>query len=311
MIDGCNGLRSVYGNFYASKSFFYLCKSRRILWGWANESDTTENDVKKDWAGIQLIPRTIVMDLNGKQLLQWPVEELETVRRNMVKLSNKELVKGHMVEIKGITAAHVLFFLKYRIKEKTFHSITMLVRKKDSTVEGWLGPFGLVTLGASVNLEEYAPVFFRVFKAQDKHLVLLCSDASRSTLMDGISKSKTGINASRPSFAGFVDVDLTEKYSYNTLVGIFNLSFFGNTYIDLCYFFQINNSAVESSGARGKTCITSRVYPTLATYNNAHLFVFNNGTELVKIDSLNDWSMSKPLCMTGARASLALCMTRA
>lgn len=286
MIDGWSGLRYDYGNFYASKSFFDPSKNRRILWGWANESDTTENDVKKGWAGIQLIPRTIVMDPNGKQLLQWPVEELETLRRDQVKLSNKELVKGQMVEIKGITAeqadVEVSFSFNSLEKAESFdpswdrHDAQKLCGQKDSTVEGGLGPFGLVTL-ASENLEEYTPVFFRVFKAQDKHLVLLCSDASRSTLEDGISTLKTGTNAYRPSFAGFVDVDLTEKkISLRSL---------------------IDNSVVESFGAGGKTCITSRVYPTLAIYSNAHLFVFNNGTETVKIDSLNAWSMNKPLHM--------------
>lgn len=286
MIDGWNGLRYDYGNFYASKSFFDPSKNRRILWGWANESDTTDNDVKKGWAGIQLIPRTIVMDPNGKQLLQWPVEELETLRRDQVKLRDKELVKGQMVEIKGITAeqadVEVSFSFDSLEKAEPFdpswdrHDAQKLCGQKDSIVEGGLGPFGLVTL-ASENLEEYTPVFFRVFKAQDKHLVLLCSDASRSTIEDSISTSKTGANAYRPSFAGFVDVDLTEKkISLRSL---------------------IDHSVVESFGAGGKTCITSRVYPTLATYSNAHLFVFNNGTETVKIDSLNAWSMNNPLHM--------------
>lgn len=50
---------------------------------------------------------------------------------------------------------------------------------KGSTVRGGLGPFGLLTL-ASANLEEYTPVFFRVFKATKGHKVLMCSDARRS-----------------------------------------------------------------------------------------------------------------------------------
>lgn len=53
--DGWGGLRYDYGNFYASKSFFDPTKSRRILWGWANESDPKEVDVQKGWAGIQVI----------------------------------------------------------------------------------------------------------------------------------------------------------------------------------------------------------------------------------------------------------------
>lgn len=45
------------------------------------------------------------------------------------------------------------------------------------TKQGGLGPFGLLTL-ASNKLEEYTPVFFRVFKTLDKtYKVLMCSDA--------------------------------------------------------------------------------------------------------------------------------------
>lgn len=55
--DGWDGLRYDYGNFYASKSFFDQSRNRRIVWGWANESDSEEDDVKKGWAGIQVLPR--------------------------------------------------------------------------------------------------------------------------------------------------------------------------------------------------------------------------------------------------------------
>ena len=53
--DGWGGLRYDYGNFYASKSFFDPSKNRRVLWGWANESDSSVNDVAKGWAGIQVV----------------------------------------------------------------------------------------------------------------------------------------------------------------------------------------------------------------------------------------------------------------
>lgn len=52
---------------------------------------------------------------------------------------------------------------------------------KGSTVQGGVGPFGLLTL-ASEKLEEYTPVFFRVFKAQNTYKVLMCSDATRSLI---------------------------------------------------------------------------------------------------------------------------------
>jgi beta-fructofuranosidase len=48
------GLRYDYGNFYASKSFYDPAKRRRVVWGWANESDTIQDDILKGWAGIQV-----------------------------------------------------------------------------------------------------------------------------------------------------------------------------------------------------------------------------------------------------------------
>ena len=48
---------------------------------------------------------------------------------------------------------------------------------------------------------------------------------------------------------------------------------------------------VESFGGGGKTCITSRVYPTKGVFDDAHLHVFNNGTEAITVEYLRAWSM--------------------
>lgn len=56
----------------------------------------------------------------------------------------------------------------------------ILCSKKDATVKGGFGPFGLLVL-ASKGLEEYTAIFYRIFKAHNsnnKHLVLMCSDQS-------------------------------------------------------------------------------------------------------------------------------------
>ncbi|XVE75937.1 hypothetical protein DITRI_Ditri12bG0132100 [Diplodiscus trichospermus] len=273
LVDGWEGIRLDYGNYYASKSFFDPAKNRRIMWGWANESDTAADDVRKGWAGIQTIPRKLWLDPNQKQLLLWPIEEVETLRHQNVELSNQELKLGDYIEVKGITAAQadvdVTFSIPNLDKAEPFNSSWTraheLCNQKGSTVQGGHGPFGLLTL-ASEQLDEYTPVFFRVFKGQDKHVILLCSDARSSSL------SSTGLY--KPSFAGFVDVDLavTKKLSLRSL---------------------IDHSIVESFGAGGKTCITSRVYPTKAIYSDAHLFIFNNGTETITAD-VKAWSMRKP-----------------
>jgi beta-fructofuranosidase len=60
-------------------------------------------------------------------------------------------------------------------------------------------------------------------------------------------------------------------------------------------FQQIDHSIVESFGGEGKACITARVYPTLAIHDEAHLHVFNNGTQSVQITKFSAWSMKKAL----------------
>ena len=66
-----------------------------------------------------------------------------------------------------------------------------------------------------------------------------------------------------------------------------------------CISLQIDRSVVESFGAGGKTCILSRVYPSLAFGKNARLYVFNSGKADVKVSRLTAWEMRKPL-MNGA-----------
>ncbi|PWA41181.1 Concanavalin A-like lectin/glucanase superfamily [Artemisia annua] len=230
---------------------------------------------------FKLIPRMVWLEPSGKQLLQWPIHELETLRGDNVHQSNVKLMKGDIVEIKGITAIQadvdVTFTFLSVDEAETFdpewfklpkENLAMEICALKGTKQGGLGPFGLLTL-ASEKLEEYTPVFFSVFKTVDsKHKVLMCSDASTSSLNQNLYK---------PSFAGFVDVDLAEKkLSVRSL---------------------IDHSVVESFGQGGKTVITSRIYPTLAMGDDAHLYLFNNGTETVTVETLDAWSMKKPLLM--------------
>lgn len=55
----------------------------------------------------QLIPRSLWLDKSGKQLVQWPVQEIESLRGKKVSMSNVKLGPGQHVEVKGITAAQV------------------------------------------------------------------------------------------------------------------------------------------------------------------------------------------------------------
>ncbi|CAD6261005.1 unnamed protein product [Miscanthus lutarioriparius] len=275
-------LRYDYGNFYASKTFYDPAKRRRILWGWANESDTTADDVAKGWAGIQAIPRTVWLDPSGKQLLQWPIEEVEALRGKSVTLMNRVIKPGHHVQVTGIQMAQADVEVSFEVSPSALagaepldpalaYDAERLCGVKRADVKGGVGPFGLWVL-ASANLKERTAVFFRVLKAagSNKPVVLMCTDPTKSSLNP---------NVYRPTFAGFVDTDISNgKISLRSL---------------------IDRSVVESFGAGGKTCILSRVYPSLAIGNKAHLYVFNNGRMDVKVSRLAAWEMKKPV-MNGA-----------
>ncbi|XP_045788068.1 beta-fructofuranosidase, cell wall isozyme-like [Trifolium pratense] len=266
-------LRYDYGKFYASKTFYDDVKKRRVLWGWINESSTQEDDVQKGWSGIQGIPRTLWLDKSGNQLIQWPIVEIEKLRTNHVNLHSKVLKGGTLLEISGVTAAQADVEISFEVNELEKAQELDLSWKMDpqhlcnengAKMNGvGLGPFGLLVL-ASKDMQEYTRIFFKVFRANKKHVVLMCSDQSRSSL-----NHKNDLT----TYGAFVDVDLVhEELSIRSL---------------------IDHSVVESFGGQGKTCITARVYPTLAINDKAHLHAFNNGTVDVKIKKLSAWSMKK------------------
>lgn len=271
-IESDLGLRYDYGKFYASKSFFDSMTDRRIVFGWVNESLTQTEFMKKGWFGIQAIPRTIVLDQSGKQLVQWPVKEVETLREsNHVEWLSQVIKGGSLIEISGITSSQADVEISFKVPDlsyveeldQTWTNPQILCSQKGTSIEGRLGPLGLLTL-ASTGLEEYTAIFFRIFKGPNKYVVLMCSDPSRSTLNPTTDKL---------SFGTFVDVD--------------------PIYNDLSLRTLIDHSIVESFGANGKSCITTRVYPTLAINDKTKLYAFNYGTVDVNITKLNAWSMKK------------------
>ncbi|PVH35279.1 hypothetical protein PAHAL_7G140200 [Panicum hallii] len=274
-------LRYDYGNFYASKTFYDPAKRRRILWGWANESDTSADDVAKGWAGIQAIPRTVWLDPSGKQLLQWPIEEVEALRGKSATLKDRVIKPGQHLEVTGLQTAQADVDVSFevpslagaeRLDPALDGDAQRLCGARGAAVEGGVGPFGLWVL-ASADRRERTAVFFRVFspaRGGGKPVVLMCTDPTKSSLNP---------NLYQPTFAGFVDTDISNgKISLRTL---------------------IDRSVVESFGAGGKTCILSRVYPSLAIGKNARLYVFNSGKADVKVSRLMAWEMKKPL-MNGA-----------
>lgn len=61
---------------------------------------------------MQAIPRALWLDKLGKQLIQWPIVEIEKLRINPpVKLHSKVLKRETLLEISGVTAAQVNFIV--------------------------------------------------------------------------------------------------------------------------------------------------------------------------------------------------------
>ncbi|KAJ9537458.1 hypothetical protein OSB04_030191 [Centaurea solstitialis] len=258
-----------YGRLYASKSFYDNAKQRRVLWGWVNEGDSESDSVKKGWSGLQSFPRSVWLSETGKQLVQWPVDEIEKLRTNQVNITKQEIKGGTVLEIPSITASQadieVSFSLSNLNEAEVINSEIvdpqLLCVQKNASVSGSFGPFGLLVL-ASNNFTERTAVFFRVFKGPNKFLVLMCSDQSRSSIAQEVDKSIYG---------AFLDLDPRNNIPLRSL---------------------IDHSIVESFGGGGLICMTARVYPKLATNGEAKLYVFNNGTQTVSISNLNAWSMN-------------------
>ncbi|KAK3143450.1 hypothetical protein QOZ80_4AG0300460 [Eleusine coracana subsp. coracana] len=264
-----------HGHVYAAKTFFDARRKRRVLWAWVKEFDGEAAAAAKGWAGIQTFPRALCLDGDGKQLVQWPIEEIETLRTTSDKpvvLQGTVLGSGGRHEIAGIQTMQADVEVVFEIPnleeaEKLDPSWLkdpqkLCAEKGGASVQGGVGPCGLIVM-ASGDMEEHTTVFFRVFKHEDTYKVLMCTDLTRSSTKQGVEK---------PVYAGFVDVDVEKdrRISLRTL---------------------IDHSVIESFGGGGRTCMTARVYPEHVATGTSHLYVFNNGWSAVKVSKLEAWEL--------------------
>eukprot|EP00249_Psilotum_nudum_P023986 c29049_g1_i2 orf=451-2451(+) len=262
------GLRYDYGKYYASKTFFDPVLQRRILWGWVNESDSEQDDIWKGWASVQAVPRQIWFDNRTKaNLIQWPVEEFLDLRSESVKEKDVLLEEGSIrkVDVLGgaqldieITIQNPRVINSVALEEEDYHC-----SPGGAAHRGVLGPFGLLVLSAD-DMTEQTAVYFYQISTNGTVSTRICSDQSRSSLAPHLDKSVYG---------SVVPVLEDED--------------------ELSMRVMVDRSIVETYAQGGRTCITSRVYPTKALDNEAHLFLFNNGTLPVKVKSLEVWQMNR------------------
>ncbi|CAK9311075.1 unnamed protein product [Citrullus colocynthis] len=268
-IDVGIGLRYDYGIFYASKSFYDHKKGRRVLWGWIGESDSEFADVQKGWASVQSIPRTILFDnKTGTNLLQWPVEEVENLRQRSYAFNKLVVQPGLVLPLDVGTSTQLDILAEFELDKEAVAKATetdvefSCQSRGGAANRGALGPFGLSVL-ADESLSEHTPIYFYVAKGQnDTFKTFFCTDESRSSEANDVIK---------PIYGSSVPVLEDEKFSLRILV---------------------DHSVVESFAQGGRTCITSRVYPTKAIYGAARLFIFNNAKDTNITASLTIWQMN-------------------
>nr|XP_043614906.1 beta-fructofuranosidase, soluble isoenzyme I-like [Erigeron canadensis] len=263
------GLRYDYGKFYASKTFYDPSKKRRVLWGYVGETDPQNDDLKKGWANILNVPRTVVLDTKTQSnLIQWPVEETESLRsEEHNEFTDVDLRPGSIVPLDICEATQLDISASFRIDE-TLLSATLeadvlfnCTTSQGSATRGVFGPFGLVVL-ADAALSEQTPVYFYIAKNTDgTSRTYFCADESRSSRLQDVGKMVYGSTV--PVLHG-------ENYNMRLLV---------------------DHSIVESFAQGGRTVITSRVYPTKAIYDSAKVFLFNNATGINVKASLKIWKM--------------------
>ncbi|KAG9452407.1 hypothetical protein H6P81_005311 [Aristolochia fimbriata] len=269
-IDVGIGIRYDYGKFYASKSFYDQERKRRVLWGWIGETDSERNDLRKGWASLMAMPRIVTFDnKTGTHLLQWPAEEVDQLRREMKEFSDVEMNPGSVVPLDVGVAAQLDITAEFEVSKEALEAIMEAdVGYNCSTSDGAagrnkLGPFGLLVL-ADESRSEQTAVYFYVGKNADGNLkTFFCQDTLRSSRANDLIKRVYG---------SVVPVLDGEKFAVRVLV---------------------DHSIVEAFAQGGRTCITSRVYPTKAINGAARVFLFNNATGTqVTATSVKIWQMS-------------------
>lgn len=167
---------------------------------------------------VQSIPRSIVFDQKtGKNIVQWPVEEVESLRSTSVEFKDVNLVPGSIIPLKDVHSPSqvsrclfdhacifnisfpasnyniiyimqadiiVSFDIDKKIVEETSDMMSYDCPKSGGAVNrGVLGPFGIIVL-ADQTLSELTPIYFYLTKGYNGKLQThFCADELRLLLL--------------------------------------------------------------------------------------------------------------------------------
>ncbi|KAJ6805877.1 invertase 2 [Iris pallida] len=184
------GMRYDWGKFYASKTFFDGEKRRRVLWGWIGETDSERTDIAKGWASLMGVPRTVLFDMKtGSNLLTWPVEEVDSLRKGCKDFSGITIGTGSTFQLQITRATQLDIEAEFEINSESLEAaVEADVGYNCSTSggaanRGRLGPFGLLVL-ANEDLSEQTATYFYISRGADGSLrTHFCQDESRHALL--------------------------------------------------------------------------------------------------------------------------------
>ncbi|KAF7836359.1 Beta-fructofuranosidase, soluble isoenzyme I [Senna tora] len=192
------GLKLDYGRYYASKTFYDQNKGRRILWGWINETDTEYADLKKGWASLQTIPRTVVFDKKtGRNVVQWPVKEVESLRLSSSEFQQILLPPGSVLPLNIGPANQLDIIAEFEMETVEKERMINTDEEKESSVgcgsgsveRSAFGPFGILAI-ADDTLSELTPIYFRPSSPTHhaNSTTFFCADETRSSKASDVLK---------------------------------------------------------------------------------------------------------------------------
>lgn len=123
----------------------------------------------------------------GANLLQWPVEEIGSLRLSSKEFNNVEMKPGSVVPLDVGPATQLDITAEFELDQVAVERMSILDVNEDFTCStsggaahrGALGPFGLLVL-ANEKRSEQTPVFFYIAKRLDGKLAtFFCTDQSR------------------------------------------------------------------------------------------------------------------------------------
>ncbi|AQK61189.1 Acid beta-fructofuranosidase 3 vacuolar [Zea mays] len=192
---------------------------RRVLWGWVGEADSERADVSKGWASLQGVPRTVLLDTKtGANLLQWPVEEVETLRANSTDLSGITVDHGSVFPLDLRRATQLDIEAEFQLDRRAIAAALdddvgySCSTSGGAAARGALGPFGLLVLADRRRRGEQTAVYFYVDGSLATHF---CQDESRSSRANDVVGSAVPVleDEATLSLRVLVDHSIVESFA--------------------------------------------------------------------------------------------------